>query len=113
MEKGLVSREDMERLLHRVQRHLSDEVDVELGRFEVEALVEFIATLIGPQLLQQGPAGCAGARCRQVDQINECDFTRWSDCRALITSSSNLEGMLGAGKVRPSPLPHSPKPPCR
>lgn len=71
MEKGLVSREDMERLLLRVQRHLSDEVDVELGRFEVEALVEFIATLIGPHYYNKGLRDAQALVARQVDQIND------------------------------------------
>ena len=39
MEKDLISREEKERFLLKIQRHLSDEVEVELGRFEAEALV--------------------------------------------------------------------------
>lgn len=52
LEKDLISREDKERLLLKVQRHLSDEVETELGRFEVQqALLS-----------------------RQIDQINDAFY---------------------------------------
>jgi uncharacterized protein (DUF2164 family) len=54
MEKDLISREEKERLLLMLQRHLSDEVEVELGRFEAEALVDLVADLLGPHYYNKG-----------------------------------------------------------
>ncbi|SIR07129.1 Uncharacterized conserved protein, DUF2164 family [Rhizobium sp. RU33A] len=71
MEKDLISREDMERLLQKVQRHLSDDAEVELGRFEAEALVDLVAALIGPFYYNKGLRDAQALLARQVDQIND------------------------------------------
>jgi uncharacterized protein (DUF2164 family) len=71
MEKDLISREDKERLLLKLQRHLSDEVEVELGRFEVEALVDLVAGLIGPHYYNKGLRDAQSLVARQVYQIND------------------------------------------
>ncbi|MDH4414152.1 MAG: DUF2164 domain-containing protein [Rhizobium sp.] len=71
MEKDLVSREDRERLLLKVQRHLSDEVEMELGRFDVETLVDLVARLIGPHYYNKGLRDAQTLFSRQVDQTND------------------------------------------
>lgn len=71
MEKDLISREEKERLLLKLQRHLSDEVEVELGRFEAEALVDLIADLLGPHYYNKGLRDAQTLFARQVDQIND------------------------------------------
>ncbi|THV31763.1 DUF2164 domain-containing protein [Rhizobium rosettiformans W3] len=74
MEKDLISREDKERLLLKVQRHLSDEAEVDLGRFEVEALVDLVARLIGPHYYNKGLRDAQALLARQVDQINDAFY---------------------------------------
>jgi uncharacterized protein (DUF2164 family) len=71
MEKDLISREEKERLLLKIQRHLSDEVEIELGRFEVEALVDLVADLLGPHYYNKGLRDAQALLSRQVDQIND------------------------------------------
>jgi uncharacterized protein (DUF2164 family) len=71
MEKDLISREEKERLLLKIQRHLSDEVEVELGRFEAEALVDLVADLLGPHYYNKGLRDAQVLVARQVDQIND------------------------------------------
>lgn len=74
MEKDLISREDKERLLLRVQCHLSDEADVEIGRFEVEALVDLVARHVGPYYYNKGLRDAQALLARQVDQINDAFY---------------------------------------
>ncbi|MFN3508703.1 MAG: DUF2164 domain-containing protein [Allorhizobium sp.] len=74
MEKDLISREEKERLSLRVQRHLSHEADIELGRFEVEALIDLVAKLIGPQYYNKGLRDAQALLARQVDQINDAIY---------------------------------------
>ena len=71
MDKDLISREDKERLLLKVQRHLAAEAEVELGRFEAEALVDLVAALIGPFYYNKGLRDAQALLARQVDQIND------------------------------------------
>ncbi len=71
MEKDLISREEKERFLLKIQRHLSDEVEVELGRFEAEALVDLVADLLGPHYYNKGLRDAQALLARQVDQIND------------------------------------------
>lgn len=71
MDKDLISREEKEPLLLRVQRHLSDDAEVELGRFEAEALVDLIAGLVGPFYYNKGLRDAQALLARQVDQIND------------------------------------------
>jgi uncharacterized protein (DUF2164 family) len=71
MDKDLISREEKERLLLKVQRHLSDGAEVELGRFEAEALVDLVAALIGPFYYNKGLRDAQALLARQVDQIND------------------------------------------
>jgi uncharacterized protein (DUF2164 family) len=71
MEKDLIGREDKERLLLKVQRHLSDEAEVEMGRFDVETLVDLVARLVGPHYYNNGLRNAQALIARQVDQIND------------------------------------------
>lgn len=71
MEKDLISREDKERLLQKVQRHLSEDAEVEIGRFEAEALVDLVARLIGTHYYNKGLRDAQALLARQVDQIND------------------------------------------
>ncbi len=71
MDKDLISREEKERLLLKVQRHLSDEAEVELGRFDAEALVDLVAAVIGPFYYNKGLRDAQALLARQVDQIND------------------------------------------
>jgi uncharacterized protein (DUF2164 family) len=74
MEKDLISREDKERLVLRVQRHLSDESEVEMGRFDVETLVDLMARLLGPHYYNKGLKDAQVLVARQVDQINDAFY---------------------------------------
>ncbi|MBU0737241.1 MAG: DUF2164 domain-containing protein [Alphaproteobacteria bacterium] len=71
MEKDLISREDKERLLQKVQHHLSEEAEVEIGRFEVESLVDLVARLIGTHYYNKGLRDAQALLARQVDQVND------------------------------------------
>lgn len=71
MEKDLISREDKELLLQKVQRHLSEEAEVEIGRFEVESLVDLVARLIGTHYYNKGLLDAQALLARQVDQVND------------------------------------------
>ncbi len=71
MDKDLIGREEKERLLLKVQRHLADEAEVELGRFEAEALVDLVAALIGSFYYNKGLRDAQALLARQVDQIND------------------------------------------
>lgn len=71
MDKDLISREDKGRLLLKVQRHLADEAEVELGRFEAEALVDLVAALSGLFYYNKGLRDAQALLARQVDQIND------------------------------------------
>ena len=71
MDKDLISREEKERLLLKVQRHLAAEAEVELGRFEAEALVDLVAALIGPFYYNKGLRDAQALLARQVDQFND------------------------------------------
>lgn len=71
MEKDLISREDKELLLQKVQRHLSEEAEVEIGRFEVESLVDLVARLIGTHYYNKGLRDAQALLARQVDQVND------------------------------------------
>lgn len=71
MDKDLISREEKERFLLKIQRHLSDEVEVELGRFEAEALVDLVADLLGPHYYNKGLRDAQALLARQVEQIND------------------------------------------
>lgn len=74
MEKDLISREDKERLVLTVQRHLSDESEVEIGRFDVEALVDLMARLVGPHYYNKGLIDAHALVARQVDEINDAFY---------------------------------------
>lgn len=71
MEKDLISREDKELLLQKVQRHLSEEAEVEIGRFEVESLVDLVARLIGTHYYNKRLRDAQALLARQVDQVND------------------------------------------
>lgn len=64
MEKDLISREDKELLLQKVQRHLSEEA-------EVESLVDLVARLIGTHYYNKRLRDAQALLARQVDQVND------------------------------------------
>ncbi len=74
MEKDLISREDKELLLQKVQRHVSEEAEVEIGRFEVESLVDLVARLIGTHYYNKGLRDAQALLARQVDQVNDAIY---------------------------------------
>lgn len=71
MEKQLISREEKERLVLKVQGHLSEEAEVEMGRFDVESLVDLVGRLLGPHYYNSGLRDAQALLARQVDQIND------------------------------------------
>ncbi|WP_246041311.1 DUF2164 domain-containing protein [Peteryoungia ipomoeae] len=52
-------------------RHLREEHEVELGRFEAEELLDLVAGLVGPHYYNEGLRDAQALLARQVDEINE------------------------------------------
>jgi len=71
VEKDLIRGEHKAYLVLKVQRFLSDEANVELGRFDVETLIDLLARLIGPHYYNKGLQDAQALIARQVDQIND------------------------------------------
>ncbi len=71
MEKDLIRGEHRAHLVLKVQRFLSDEANVDLGRFDVETLIDLLARLIGPHYYNKGLQDAQALLARQVDQIND------------------------------------------
>lgn len=49
-----LSRDDIERIVHKVKMHFNDELDYDIGGFDAEFLIEFFAKEIGPFFYNQG-----------------------------------------------------------
>lgn len=71
MEKDLIRGEHRAHLVLKVQRFLSDEANVDLGRFDVETLIDLLARSIGPHYYNKGLQDAQALLARQVDQIND------------------------------------------
>lgn len=51
-----ISKEDKERIVHKVKKYFSAELDQDIGGFEAEFLTDFFAKEIGPYFYNQGLA---------------------------------------------------------
>ncbi|WP_076462138.1 DUF2164 domain-containing protein [Marinobacterium stanieri] len=49
-----LSRDDIERIVHKVKMHFNDELDYDIGGFDAEFLIELFAKEIGPFFYNQG-----------------------------------------------------------
>lgn len=48
------SKEETERIVSKVKKYLSEELDFDIGSFEAEFLIEFLAKEIGPYFYNRG-----------------------------------------------------------
>lgn len=49
-----LTRDQIDALVAKLQRYFDDELDRELGQFEAEFLLDFLATQLGPYFYNQG-----------------------------------------------------------
>lgn len=74
MSKPMFSKEELAELVARVSRHLASEHDVELGRFEVESLIEFMTGTIGVQCYNRGLQDAQALLAEAVERFNDGVF---------------------------------------
>lgn len=71
MEKLELNLEEREHLARLVQQHLDAELDVELGRFEAEALVELLIKDLGAVFYNKGLLDAQAVFSKSLDQVQE------------------------------------------
>jgi len=71
MEKLELNLEEREHLARLVQEHLDSELDVELGRFEAEAFVEFLIKDLGAVFYNKGLRDAQAVFSKSLDQVQE------------------------------------------
>ncbi|MGL3605148.1 DUF2164 domain-containing protein [Rhizobium sp. G187] len=69
-----LDRQALEKVALKIKAHLSDELALDIGRFEAEGLVEAVAALIGPHFYNEGLRDAQALLARQVDEINDALF---------------------------------------
>lgn len=74
MSKPMFSKEELAEMVARIQRHLASEHDVELGRFEVETLIEFLTGTIGVQCYNRGLHDAQALLAENVERFNDGVF---------------------------------------
>ncbi len=75
MEKIVVfSAEDQALLIRKLQRYCADELDRELGRFEAEFLLDFIAKEIGGAFYNQGLCDARALLEQRVEELGEAIY---------------------------------------
>ncbi|MBB4006122.1 DUF2164 domain-containing protein [Allorhizobium taibaishanense] len=69
--KADFSKEELADLVARIQGHLAGEHGLELGRFEVESLIDFLAGTLGTHFYNRGLADAQTLLAEQVDRFND------------------------------------------
>lgn len=68
------SREEMEGIVARAKIFLRKEFDLDVGRFEIEALIAFFAGEIGVRSYNRGLSDAQAVMMKQVDDINDAIY---------------------------------------
>lgn len=71
MERLELNLDEREHLARLVQQHLDSELDVELGRFEAEALVELLIKDLGAVFYNKGLLDAQAVFSKSLDQVQE------------------------------------------
>jgi uncharacterized protein (DUF2164 family) len=74
LSKPMFSKEELAEMVARIQRHLVSEHDVELGRFEVETLIEFMTGTIGVQCYNRGLHDAQALLAENIERFNDGVF---------------------------------------
>ncbi|BCH59100.1 DUF2164 domain-containing protein [Agrobacterium vitis] len=69
--KADFSKDELALLVSRLQKHLASEHEVELGRFEVESLIDFLAGTVGVHFYNRGLADAQTLLAEQIDRFND------------------------------------------
>ncbi|HOI29739.1 MAG TPA: DUF2164 domain-containing protein [Melioribacteraceae bacterium] len=65
------TKQEKEELVSKIQEYFADKLDQELGRFEAEFLLNFIADVIGPYFYNKGIHDSQAMLQKKVDEIIE------------------------------------------
>lgn len=74
MTKPIFSKEELAIMVARVQHHLETEHDLQLGRFEAESLIEFMAGTVGVQCYNRGLHDAQTLMAEQMERFNDGIF---------------------------------------
>ncbi|TWD54656.1 uncharacterized protein (DUF2164 family) [Agrobacterium vitis] len=74
MTKPMFSKEELAIMVARVQHHLLAEHDVQLGRFEAESLIDFMAGTVGVQCYNRGLHDAQALMAEQMERFNDGIF---------------------------------------
>ena len=69
MEQIKLSREQVEYLAQKLQSYLGDELDIELGQFDAEFLLEFIGKEVGKYYYAQGIEDARSVLSEKIEQV--------------------------------------------
>jgi len=69
-----LSAEDQALLVQKLQRYFSEELDQELGRFEAEFLLDFIAKEIGTSFYNQGLYDARAVLEKRIEELGEAIY---------------------------------------
>jgi uncharacterized protein (DUF2164 family) len=64
------SKDELDRIVHKVKQHFNDELDQEIGAFEAEFLIDFFAKEIGPFLYNRGLFDAQTLFLQKSEEIN-------------------------------------------
>ncbi|OLP44530.1 DUF2164 domain-containing protein [Rhizobium oryziradicis] len=74
MTKPMFSKEELAIMVARVQQHLLAEHDLQLGRFEAESLIDFMAGTVGVQCYNRGLHDAQALMAEQMERFNDGIF---------------------------------------
>jgi uncharacterized protein (DUF2164 family) len=61
-------------LIAKLQTYLASELDVELGRFDAEFLLDFVVKEIGPAIYNRGLHDAQAVLAKRIDDVNEAIY---------------------------------------
>ncbi len=64
-----LSRDDIERAVHKIKKHFNDELDFDIGGFEAEFLIEFFAREIGPFFYNKGLSDAQSLLLEKTEEL--------------------------------------------
>lgn len=65
------SKEEKQHLVQKLQEYLGRELDIELGQFDTEFLLEFISSTVGPYFYNRGLYDAQAVMQSRVDDVME------------------------------------------
>lgn len=64
------SREELDRIVHKIKKHFTDELDREIGAFEAEFLIDFFSKEIGPFFYNRGLTDAQVLFAENAEELN-------------------------------------------